>query len=286
LTKQGLSNLVWALSKISITCRVAQELLRCCLQQALLVLQEQQLEQQSKAAAAAAVESSSNVDSSSSDMMVSSSGFDIFQLSGLLHAVCCLRLRDAAHHQQPQQQMQQLEFPAAGNTVSSSSGSSSGSALSSLSDAAAEGTLLLDQLTVLVQDVSTPLLPSATVTELSIMLWSQVAMPVGTTTSSSSTASQSGSLQIPRTWMGAWFAATRSSFSAASSRDLAFWMWCLARTRVFRPYEDWMASWQVASYRQLGRTSSQVGCFRPKSLASSSASLAGLSVSMGWHVHI
>lgn len=262
LTKQGLSNLVWALSKISFTCRLAQELLRCCLQQALLVLQEQLVEQQSMAAIAAAEAAAvdtingddSSRDNNSSDVVTSSSGFDIFQLSGLLHAVCCLRLREAAHNQQPQQQMQHVDSPATGNT-----GSSSSSALSSLSDAAAEGTFLLDQLTVLVQEVSTPLLPSATVTELSIMLWSQVAMPAGNSSSSSGTASQSGSLQIPRMWMGAWFAATRSSFSAASSRDLAFWMWCLAKTRVYRPYEDWLASWQVASYRQLGRASSQVG---------------------------
>jgi hypothetical protein len=209
------------------------------------------------------VASSSDADSSTgnvgSDVVPSSSGFDIFQLSGLLHAVCCLRLRDAAHTQQPQQHMQHMDSPA----TASSSSSSSSSALSSLSDAAAEGTLLLDQLTVLVQEVSTPLLPSATVTELSIMLWSQVAMPASTSTTTSSSSSgsttQSVSLQIPRTWMGAWFAATRSSFSAASSRDLAFWMWCLAKARVYKPYEDWLASWQVASYRQLGRASSQVG---------------------------
>lgn len=78
--------------------------------------------------------------------------------------------------------------------------------------------------------------------------------------SSGPSSSRPGQLVIPRKWMLAWFAATRSSFSAASSRDLATWVWGLAKKGcVFRPQQQWMASWQVASFRQLGRASSQVG---------------------------
>lgn len=41
LTRQGLSNTVWALSHISITCRTAHELLQSCLEEAAQVLQQQ-----------------------------------------------------------------------------------------------------------------------------------------------------------------------------------------------------------------------------------------------------
>jgi hypothetical protein len=278
LTRQGLSNTTWALSRISITCRTAQELLQSCLEEAALVLQEQHMqqlqqheqqqhEQQQHQEAEQQQQEAVSRDSSSGS---SGGGFNIYELSGLLHAVCCLRQREQQQH----------HTDAAGITSSSSSSSFD-------TAAAVEGADLLGQLTVLLQEVSTPLLPTAGATELSIMLWSQVAMPVGHLCTSSTSSSSSGAhapapdssspssssstatttsrpsqLVIPRKWMLAWFAATKSAFSAASSRDLATWVWGLAKKGgVFRPQQQWMAGWQVASFRQLGRASSQVGHF-------------------------
>jgi len=255
LTSQGISNMVWSLSKVSITCKQAQELLQACQQHAVLMLQQQwQAQQEQQQAEQQLGESSSSSSSSGVDASSSWSGvgFNIHELSGLLNAVCQLKVREAAQQQQQQQQQQQLD----------PSSSSSSSSIAT----AADGDLL-GQLTLLLQEVSVPLLPTAGPTELSIMLWSQVAMATSSTatnltpsSSSSSSSSKPSGLVIPRKWMAAWFAATRSSFSAASSRDLAMWMWCLAKKgAAFKPNPQWLASWQVASYRQLGRASSQVG---------------------------
>jgi hypothetical protein len=269
LTSQGLSNIVWAMSKISITCRAAHELLQSCLQQAVLVLQQQWQQHQQRG------EQTANSSSSSS----SSVCFNIYELSGLLHAVCCLRMREAAHHAAFQPSQSEAATTAAAFPISAGSG---------IGAAATEGSDLLGQLTLLLQEVSTPLLHAAGPTELSVMLWSQVAMPCASsgggggggglqpmglqgsaraaspaaapdaTTSSSSSNGRPGMVAIPRKWMVAWFASTRANFSGASSKDLAFWVWCQAHAKVFKLKEDWMASWQVASFRQLGRASTQV----------------------------
>lgn len=292
LTRQGLSNTIWALSKISITCRHAHQLLQSCLLHAATGLQQQWRQQlaaeqeqeqvvaagQEGSPAAAAggdAEETTTVDSVSNSSSSSVDGFNIYELSGLLHAVCQLRMREPAACD--------LASASANSSMDGGGPSSDASSASASNACSAD---LLTELTGLIQEVSTPLLPTASPTELSIMLWSQVAMPVsagnspaavaaaaapaaampaqhvlqqGMPAAAGPTQQHNSILVIPRKWLSAWFAATRSSFSGASSRDLACWMWCLAKKGLsFKPHEQWLASWQVASYRQMGAASSQV----------------------------
>jgi hypothetical protein len=269
LSSQGLSNVMWAMARIANRGRQGQEVLELALQQAVLLLSQQQQQQQEEGADSAAAAATAPV-------------FNIYELSGLMHTVSLLRAKEV---QLQQQQLQQLAAAAVGSNSSSGSGSrpssplrgsssSSGrsrspsptrlqftaaAASSSIdagdSAAAAEPADLLSQLAELLQSASLPLLPSAAAAELSILLWSQVSMSAGQT--SGQTSGQT--LLTPRPWMEAWLAASKRcfSFGSPSSRDLAQWLWCLAKRGV-RPSGQWLASFQVASFRQMTAASSQV----------------------------
>jgi hypothetical protein len=261
LSSQGLSNVLWAMARITNRGRQGQEVLQLALQQTVLLLSQQQQQDAAGSAAAAAPV------------------FNIFELSGLMHTVSLLHAREV---QQQQQQLQQLAAAAVGNSGSSSRSSSplrsissssrsrspsptrlqyAAAASSSSSYDAADSTLaadeqaadVLSQLSELLQSASLPLLPSAAAAELSILLWSQVSMSAGRASG------QKTSLLIPRPWTEAWLAASKRcfSFGSPSSRDLSQWLWCLAQRGV-RPNGQWLASFQVASFRQMTAASSQV----------------------------
>jgi hypothetical protein len=259
LSSQGLSNVLWAMARIANRGRQGQEVLELALQQAVLLLSQQRQDSAEGAAAAPVL--------------------NIYELSGLMHTVSLLRAKEV---QLQQQQAQQLTTASVGSNSSCSSRSSSplrgsssrsrspsptrlqfaAAAASSSTDAgdraaaaAAEPVDVLSQLAELLQTASLPLLPSAAAAELSILLWSQVSMSAGQT--SGQTSGQT--CLTSRPWMEAWLAASKRcfSFGSPSSRDLAQWLWCLAKCGV-RPSGQWLASFQVASFRQMTAASSQV----------------------------
>jgi hypothetical protein len=263
LSSQGLSNVLWAMARIANRGRQGQEVLELAMQQAVLLLSQQQT---AESAAAAPV-------------------CNIYELSGLMHTVSLLRAKEV---QLQQQQAQQLAAAAVGSNSSSSGGSRSSSpmrtsssrsrspsptrlqfaaaAASSSTDAgdsaaaaAAEPVDVLSQLAELLQSASLPLLPSAAAAELSILLWSQVSMSAGQTSRQTAGQTASQTCLTPRPWMEAWLAASKRcfSFGSPSSRDLAQWLWCLAKCGM-RPSGQWLASFQVASFRQMTAASSQV----------------------------
>jgi hypothetical protein len=261
LSSQGLSNVLWAMARLTNRGRQGQEVLQLALQQTVLLLQQQQQQGNPESTAAVPV-------------------FNVYELSGLMHTVSLLHAKEMQLHQQ---QLQQVAAATAGSSSSSSRSASPlrsssrsrspsptrpqfpAAAASSSYDAAnnvpataaSEQSDVLSQLAELLQSASLPLLPSAAAAELSILLWSQVSMSAGQTCGQ--TSGQLSSLLIPRPWMEAWLAASKRcfSFGSPSSRDLAQWLWCLAKRGV-RPNGQWLASFQVASFRQMTAASSQV----------------------------
>lgn len=151
--------------------------------------------------------------------------FTIYELSGLMHTVSLLHAKDLAAGQQQHE--------------------------------SAEGfNSALLRLCQLLQSASVPLLTSAGAPELSILFYSQVNMVANARQAQAQTAADLP-VTIPRAWVDAWLTATQSCFGSASSRDLAQWLWCLAKRGV-RPSGQWIASYQVATFRQMGKANSQV----------------------------
>jgi hypothetical protein len=218
LSSQGVANILWAMSRVSICCTGGHALLMGSLQQAVAMLQQQLAQQELPGGQAAA--------------------FNTCELSALANAACYL------------QQRQQAEASVLVHGDSSGSSSSHG--------AYAASAALVLQLAHLTQTASRMLLPKASPSELAILLRSQVVLPSRGHAHQQPhhQQAQQPAAPVPSAWVDAWLDASNGAFSAASSRDLATWVWCLA-VRGQRPSTEWLASWQVATFRQLPRASSQ-----------------------------
>jgi hypothetical protein len=252
LTGQGLSNVIWAMSRISISCRAGYQLLSASLQQAVQRLEQQQSQQQQQQQQ----QHGGGADDAPAAVL------NIFELSGLMYAVCQL------------QQRQRQQCGASSAALLDSNSSSAGGDAAASSSGFDMSAAVLMQLTQLLQHATLPLLPTAAPSELAILLWSQVTMPAPAAAAAGAAALGAGNalqhqpsgpapaaasavLHIPKAWLDAWYDGSSSAINAASSRDLSNWLWCLAQ-RGLKPPSDWLASWQVASFRQMGRASSQV----------------------------
>lgn len=229
LNSQGLHNVLWAMARMNNGGAHAQKLLEQALQQTVFLLEQQQMQGGAPA-------------------------FTIYELTGLLHTVSLLHAKQMAvvqhHHQVPPA----WQPSAVGRSRSLSVGRSEARCISPVrEDSTADSQLL--QLGRLLQAATAPLLQSAGSAELSILFWSQANM-VNNIRQAYGQAAELA-FTIPRTWVDAWMVATPSCFNSASSRDLTQWLWCLAKRGV-RPSAQWVASYQVASFRQMGKANSQV----------------------------
>jgi hypothetical protein len=260
LSAQGLSNVLWAVAHIGCSGRQSQELLSRAVQQAIVVLDAQQQAQQDH--------QEQQMQSAGSGVSILAAAsiarnLNVVEVSALMQTAALLQARGAGELlQQFAGTNVQYSGSAIGASASSMDSNSSRSrhrsnvdSSSSIDEADGLADNLLSTFSASLQQASLPLLPSAGPFELATMFHSQIS--ISSSSKNPPGNSSSMKMSITRKWVDAWLAAAQACFNAASSRDLAQWLWCLAKKGV-RPPGQWWAGFQVASFRQMAQASSQV----------------------------